>query len=584
MRLDHVRVVLRPRSHWEAIDLGFMVARRWWRALWTAWLLCVLPLQLALTALLWWLADAPGAALVAVWWCKPVFDRVPLWVLSRGLFGEVPQVRAVLAALPSLLRRNLWTSLVWLRFDPARSFRAPVLDLEGLSGAAARHRRGVLSRGVDGAAGWLTVTCLCIDTAVQLGLIGALVLLIPDNPGTPTGAWALNPFEADMPDWVQWAWYVGTYLSMAAVEPLYVAAGFGLYLNRRTHLEGWDVELAFRRMSARLGARTGPSVPRVPLALLLAVALLPAWAAGTAVGQPRPPPAARIAQADPQLAPDGEPQPGEAWSETTQPGEAAELEVTGEEAAEVADADAAAPVEGREVPLRAAEWPQGPDPELDGQRAEVDRVIAQVAALPELGGKRRETVWRLKKSWEPEPEVEAPQAAPKPGVGTGLLGLGMEALLWGLFGLGAAFALVHLLMRVERLRLDATSPSRPVLQPLDGAMAAPALPFERVPQEAAALWRRGARTEALGVLYAGAVRHLDTSLGLEIPQGATEGDCLRAVRGAAPEPSGAFFASLVGAWRQAAYAHREPSGEDFEALVRDWPVALAAAASDGGRP
>jgi hypothetical protein len=36
------------------------------------------------------------------------------------------------------------------------------------------------------------------------------------------------------------------------VEPFYVGAGFGLYLNCRTRIEGWDVELAFRRMATRL--------------------------------------------------------------------------------------------------------------------------------------------------------------------------------------------------------------------------------------------------------------------------------------------------------------------------------------------
>jgi hypothetical protein len=35
------------------------------------------------------------------------------------------------------------------------------------------------------------------------------------------------------------------------LEPFYVAAGFGLYLNRRTLLEGWDIEVALRRITER---------------------------------------------------------------------------------------------------------------------------------------------------------------------------------------------------------------------------------------------------------------------------------------------------------------------------------------------
>jgi hypothetical protein len=42
------------------------------------------------------------------------------------------------------------------------------------------------------------------------------------------------------------------YLAMSAIEPLYVACGFALYLNRRTQLEAWDIDLAFRRMRTRL--------------------------------------------------------------------------------------------------------------------------------------------------------------------------------------------------------------------------------------------------------------------------------------------------------------------------------------------
>ena len=34
------------------------------------------------------------------------------------------------------------------------------------------------------------------------------------------------------------------------LEPFYVAAGFGIYLNRRAELEAWDIEQEFRRAFA----------------------------------------------------------------------------------------------------------------------------------------------------------------------------------------------------------------------------------------------------------------------------------------------------------------------------------------------
>jgi ABC-type sugar transport system permease subunit len=34
------------------------------------------------------------------------------------------------------------------------------------------------------------------------------------------------------------------------LEPFYVSAGFGMYLNRRAELEAWDIEQEFRRAFA----------------------------------------------------------------------------------------------------------------------------------------------------------------------------------------------------------------------------------------------------------------------------------------------------------------------------------------------
>jgi hypothetical protein len=39
-------------------------------------------------------------------------------------------------------------------------------------------------------------------------------------------------------------------VAVACLEPFYVAAGFGLYINRRVELEAWDIEQEFRRAFA----------------------------------------------------------------------------------------------------------------------------------------------------------------------------------------------------------------------------------------------------------------------------------------------------------------------------------------------
>jgi hypothetical protein len=60
-------------------------------------------------------------------------------------------------------------------------------------------------------------------------------------------------------------------LGISIVEPLLVACGFALYLNRRIFLEGWDIDLAFRHLASRAAPRRVPS--RQAAALLMAALL-----------------------------------------------------------------------------------------------------------------------------------------------------------------------------------------------------------------------------------------------------------------------------------------------------------------------
>ena len=246
MKLEEVSVELRPRNPWEAMDLGFVMAREWWRPVYGAWFAVTLPLYALLTILLW---EYPLFAVLGIWWLKPLFDRVLLHVYSRSVFGVVPTLRETLRAVPSLFGTGLLGQLTVFRFTPFRSFVLPVLQLERLTGRARRERIHILRRTSGGHAAWLTVTCVHLEAFLQFGL-----LLL--------GLW-LIPGDTDSFDYLQWFFddpslevqaltnllYL---ISISAIQPAYVAAGFALYLNRRTVLEGWDIELLFRRMARRL--------------------------------------------------------------------------------------------------------------------------------------------------------------------------------------------------------------------------------------------------------------------------------------------------------------------------------------------
>jgi hypothetical protein len=65
---------------------------------------------------------------------------------------------------------------------------------------------------------------------------------------------------------------------MTLMEPFFVGGGFALYLNRRVELEGWDIELAFRRLAKRLERRRARARGLPAAAALLLLLLAPARA------------------------------------------------------------------------------------------------------------------------------------------------------------------------------------------------------------------------------------------------------------------------------------------------------------------
>jgi hypothetical protein len=265
MDLERVAAVIRPRTPWEAVDLGFGMARAWWKPLWAAWFATVAPL--------WWLiwlllAPTPFLAFGVLWWLRPLFDRVPLYVVSRCLFGSTPSAGEVLRALPRLLGRNFLAGITVQRLDPARSFDLPVWELEGLRGAERRNRTAILQRVGHSNAVWLTLACSLLEGCAILAVTELATLLSPSSGWFET----LEIASSDETTTAFWWWMAVTAFSgLTLIEPFYVAGGFSLYLSRRIHLEGWDVEIALRRLAARL---TGDSAGKPGRAAMILIATL----------------------------------------------------------------------------------------------------------------------------------------------------------------------------------------------------------------------------------------------------------------------------------------------------------------------
>ncbi|MCQ4249394.1 DUF4129 domain-containing protein [Pseudomonas stutzeri] len=273
MQLNDATLEIRPRSAWEAIDLGALLARRHARLLMLSWALLTLPVFVLLSLLFW---SHPSLALLLFWWLKPLYERLPLFILSRSLFGDIPTLQQSFRALPGLLRRQWFASLTWRRFSLTRSFDLPVMQLEELSGPTRKQRLRVLQQRDARAARWLTIVGVHLESGLWLGALALIYLMIP-APLIADLSW-MDLLRLDQ-DWLWFEHLSNLLYALVLVfwEPIYVASGFSLYLNRRTTLEAWDIELSFRRLQERL--RSVQPVLLLGIALLLAMPAQPTQAA-----------------------------------------------------------------------------------------------------------------------------------------------------------------------------------------------------------------------------------------------------------------------------------------------------------------
>ncbi|MDE2037333.1 MAG: DUF4129 domain-containing protein, partial [Pseudomonas sp.] len=175
MRLSDASVVIRPRTSWEAMDLGILLAREHRLLLMSSWAIVTLPVFALFSVLLW---NHPTTALLLFWWLKPAFDRLPLYILSKALFGETPSLKQALRQSPRLLKGQLLASLTWRRFSLSRSFEMPVVQLEGLQGQARQQRLGVLQQRNAGAARWLTLIGVHLEIALWFGLMAGFYFFL----------------------------------------------------------------------------------------------------------------------------------------------------------------------------------------------------------------------------------------------------------------------------------------------------------------------------------------------------------------------------------------------------------------------
>lgn len=520
MRLTDASVAIRPRSNWEAIDLGVLLARQHLSLLFCSWLVITVPVFLLLTAALW---QYPTLAVFVFWLLKPAFDRLPLHVLSQALFGNVPTLKQAVKAWPRLLKPQLLKSLTWRRLSLTRSFDLPVVQLEGLNGEARSKRLVVLGQRSTGAATWLTVLGVHLETALVLGLSALFYLLLPQQMKTDWDWQSLINPQAGQWLWLEHVSNAGYVLVLAVWEPVYVACGFTLYLNRRTTLEGWDIELTFRRLRQRL---TG-----IAYVLLLGFAALLLHT------------------------------PDAAWA-----------------------ADKPAPVGSCPVPY---DDPIGPSkPRLQHQpltseaaQASIDKILDQ----PPFENRETVTRWHFgddAKKAEKKKDSSTSDSALIDGIkklieawqGLKWLATAVEVLLWG-----TLITLVVLLvwryrewLRVFSSRLALpTRQKREVPTTLFGLDVAPQSLPDDVASAVERLWSEQPR-EALGLLYRALLSRLLHDYQLPLKGSHTEGEVQQLVQGLEHNDLSRFTQVLTRHWQNLAYGHQLPPDNLKRGLCEGW--------------
>ena len=242
MQNDAADVVWRPRSTWEGCDLGVRLLQSWLRPVFTCYLAVAVPLFCLFAATG---AVASWVPFLLIWISKPWLDRTILFVLSRALFGRTTSPLDLWRARADVWWHQLAATVTLRRLTASRSFTQPIVQLEGLRGAVLRSRISQLAARHRGVARAATQAFGAAEFALFVSLFFLQVWLAPHTDGDP---WSdLRSLWLPGHAWVSTVEYASV---VCFLEPFYVAAGFGMYLNRRVELEAWDIEQEFRRAFA----------------------------------------------------------------------------------------------------------------------------------------------------------------------------------------------------------------------------------------------------------------------------------------------------------------------------------------------
>ena len=525
MDLSRICIDPRLRSSWEAVDLGFLLARRWYLPLLLCWALPCLPIVLLATLCF---SENLWIALIVLWWLKPLFDRLPLLYMSQALFGASLFDKKALreaAGLRTVLKQvlNAWRFqwLPWLtirRFNFTRSFDLPVTVLEQLAAKPRAKRLSVLHRQNTGAAIWLTIVCAHLELLFVVGCFTFVSLLIPEQL-----YFQLMDTVGEDSQIVHWLDVVLSYVAMAVIAPFYIASGFALYISRRIELEAWDVEIRFRHLAEK---QSKQSLVKIS-AVILCCSVMMFY---------KPP--AAMAEIQDNI--------------STVSAKTEQAVNNSEQAKKLVEEILAR--DDFHVMKEVTRW-----------RVKPVRVDLGEGGLPNWF--MQSIAWL--EAWlfslpEPEENEEANFST---------LALILEIILWCAAVLAISLGIYIYRSNIHRLLSRLTE--KPVAieeQPdiLFGLeVSKDSLPDD-IPSQVKELCARGDIRHALSLLYRASISGLMHQHGFTFYDSYTEGECIRVVQCGGDQPLSQFTKELTEVWQQLAYGHQVPSNVVGDQLCLRW--------------
>lgn len=516
MELDRRAIEIRPRSAWEACDLGIQMGRHWWWPMVKIWLALAAP-----WVVLSWCLPARFAMYPAFlyWLGKPLWERFLLYFLSQAIFAQEPSTGQVLKCARQLLAKDCLASLLWRRLSLWRAYNCALTVLEGQTGKGRRQRLQHLAG--DNAS---TASKVAILLAHMEGfLLLSLLILV----------YSLAPRELDfgfgqLHEWLSSDTFAAGYNTLyivvsSLVAPFFVATGFALYLNRRIWLEAWDIDISFRTLAKRLSP---------PLLMVLICSCL--WAPTFA------PHAQAGSEAQPQAAPSIE-----------------------------NPSDISQALDSLANPALLFSELQAPGELMANYPAEQAK-IAAVLAGEDFHRKESRLVhhWR----WDWQRDSSASQSSSRWVHLIAAAARSLEILLWVLvlaLVVWLAFNYRKLLERFGTSKAQGKTQVSP--QIVFGLDVRPGSLPDNPAAVALDLCLQEDYRQCLALLYRATLAAL-IQQGLHLKPSHTEEDCLR-LAGALSLPADAvgYLQQLTGTWQQLAYGHMAPTAQAAEQLCRRWP-------------